>query len=151
MYRFGVYVGKGIISDNSNMCVLANLTNKTVCLPKGTIIANKVEVEAEDYLLLAAGETVQRQDNCTDLERIPEGINLSYCTLKDHQKSELTKLLVEYKSLFSHSLGNSGSAKGVVHNINTETTKILKKFNKLTKKDVNLLPRIEDTLNSLGK
>jgi hypothetical protein len=78
--RFGVFVFKGIVRFNDNLAtiVLANLTNETVSLPAGLIVANLELFEENDWNIIVNDDTNESENNGIDQTRAKQSKNNLY-------------------------------------------------------------------------
>ena len=115
---FSVHVGKGIVEFGKDIEInLENLSSKTACLPKGTIVANFSEINDDDFGLLnfeinepetgkngkTSGmndETFLTEPDAVTKGKSPEGLDLNDTALDKQQKEKLVKFLICKRDLF---------------------------------------------------
>ena len=121
--RHSVHLGKGLVSVDDGKCSLtiANLSNKHVSLPRGTIVAYADSIE-DDWVEASDQElrSIQTPNLLTGaLDNLPKGLDLSNTNISAEQLDILTRVLIKHQEIFCSNSKGPVPTTHVAHEIDT--------------------------------
>jgi hypothetical protein len=98
---------------------VANLSKKSVSLPRGTIVGQIEAIKTSDYTINIFDVTSETKTTKSS-QTLPTDLDLTKTTLDAEQLEKLKQLLLENSDLFNKTLNEPGNASKVTHTIDTQ-------------------------------